>query len=42
MAEEKPKVGKPEKFITIVINGKEKKIRAQSQYILNMLIVEDN
>lgn len=33
--------GKPEKYITVLINGKEKKISVQSQYILDMLTIED-
>ena len=48
MAEEEkkePKVGagkgKPEKYITVIINGKEKKISVQSQYILDMLTIND-
>lgn len=38
---EKPTKGKPEKFITVIINGKPRKISAQSQYILDMLTVEE-
>lgn len=48
MAEEEkksePKIvgkGKPEKYITVIINGKERKISVQSQYILDMLTIED-
>lgn len=49
MAEEEkkpePKVGagkgKPEKYITVIINGKERKISVQSQYILDMLTIDD-
>lgn len=48
MGEETPKEPKPvaarnkkEKFIIIVVNGKEKKISPQSQYILDMLTIDD-
>lgn len=30
-----------EKFITIIVNGKEKRISKQSQYILDMLTIDD-
>lgn len=32
---------KPDKKITIIINGKEKKISQQSQYIIDMLTLDD-
>lgn len=39
--ESKPTKKKEEKYITIIVNGKEKKISVQSQYILDMLTVDD-